>query len=222
MQIGNPGRTIEQYFHDVVAVHIDSSSRTCVVIQDAFLGRSKDNLDQIDMGILLSLAVTSLGGYLRYVTSQRETPAEKPPMNAFEVMMVSQRQLYLWKLPEKKKEWNSKDRLYNSLVELLQEKDVAFTSTEVDHVGVNLVKTLVECLWCIDGRHANFERHSSPIPDVFSRFTGFNTPEKSKHRKRALGNMQHDVLHGLYQSLFGLLQASFEILATRQVERLQC
>ena len=67
MQIGNPGLTIEQHFHDIVAVHIDSSSRTCVVLQDAFLGRSKDNLDQIDMGILLSLAVTSFGGYLRYV-----------------------------------------------------------------------------------------------------------------------------------------------------------
>ena len=174
MQIGNPGRTIEQYFHDVVAGHIDSSSRTCVVLQDAFLGRSKDNLDQIDMGILLCLAVTSFGGYLRYVTSQRETPAEKSSRTAFEVMMASQRQLCLRKLPAKKKECNSKDRLYN-LVELLQEKDVA--PTEVDHVGVNLVKTLVECLWYIDGRHSNFERHSSPIPDVFSRFTGFNVPE---------------------------------------------
>ena len=193
----------------MVAGHIDSSSRTCVVLQDAFLGRSKDNLDQIDMGILLCLAVTSFGGYLRYVTSQRETPAEKSSMTAFEVMMASQRQLCLRKLPEKKKECNSKDRLYNLVVELLQEKDVAFSPTEVDHLGVNLVKTLVECLWYIDGRHSNFERHSSPIPDVFSRFTGFNVPDKSKHRKRALGNMQHDVLHGLYQSLFGLLQASF-------------
>ena len=182
MQIGNPGRTIEQYFHDVVAGHIDSSSRTCVLLQEAFLGRSKDNVDQIDM---LSLAVTSFGGYLRYVTSQRDTPVEKPTTNAFEVMMASQRQLCLRKLPEKKKECNSKDRLYNAIVDLLQEKDVAFSSTEVDHVGVNLVRTLQECLWYIDGRHANFEHHSSPIPDVFSRFTGFNVPEKSKHRKRA-------------------------------------
>ena len=96
MQIGNPGRTIEQYFHDVVAGHIDSSSCTCVVLRDAFLGRSKHNLDQTDMGILLSLAVTSFGGYLRYVTSQRETPVEKPTTNAFEVMMASQHQLCLY------------------------------------------------------------------------------------------------------------------------------
>lgn len=39
-----------------------SSSRSSVVLQDAFLGRSKDHLDQIDIGILLSLAVVSFGG----------------------------------------------------------------------------------------------------------------------------------------------------------------
>ena len=190
MQIGNPEQTIEQYFHDVVAGHIDSSSHTCVVLRDAFLGRSKDNLNQIDMGILLSLAVTLFGGYLRYVTSQRETSVEKPTANVFEVMMASQRQLCLQKLPEKKKEYNSKDRLYNSIVHLLQEKDVAFSSTEVDHVVVNLVRTLQECLWYIDGPHANFEYHSSLIPDVFSRFTGFNVPEKSKH-SREVCSCQH-------------------------------
>ena len=99
----------------MVAGHIDSSSRTCVVLQDAYMRRSKDNLDQIDMRI----AVTSFGGYLRYVTSQRKIPAEKSSMTAFEVIMASQCQLCLRKLPEKKKECNSKDRLYNLVVELL-------------------------------------------------------------------------------------------------------
>ena len=36
MQIGNPGQTIERYFHDVVPGHIDSSSRTCFLYFSMF------------------------------------------------------------------------------------------------------------------------------------------------------------------------------------------
>ena len=91
----------------------------------------------------------------------------------------------------------------------MEERELAFSSNEVDHTGVNLVCTLRECLWYIDGRHVMIEHHSSPIPTTFSRFVGFSVPEKSMHQKRALGNMQHDILSGLHQSLFRLLQVPF-------------
>ena len=81
----------------------------------------------------------------------------------------------------------------------------------MDHAGVNLVRTLQECLWYIDERHAKaiIELHSTPIPTAFSRFVGFNVPQKSKHRKCVLGNMQHDVLSVIHKSLFRLLRATF-------------
>ena len=63
---------------------------------------------------------------------------------------------------------------------------------------------------CINGRHAIIEHHSTPIPTTFSNFVGYNIPQKSwksKHRKRVLGNIQHDVL--THKSLFRLLQATF-------------
>ena len=35
-----------------------------------------------------------------------------------------------------------------------QEIGLDFSTNEVDNAGVNLVHTLQECLWYIDGRHA--------------------------------------------------------------------
>lgn len=51
-------------------------------------------------------------------------------------------------------------------------------------------------LWYIDGHHAAFANLSLPIPEIFKRFSGYNTPELSKHRKRKVGNMSmsYDVL----------------------------
>ncbi len=76
-------------------------------------------------------------------------------------------------------------------------------------MGINYVKTLQECLWYIDGRHDVFTKDSNPIPEVFSQFVGFNLPEKSKQRKRQVGNIQHSVLLSDHHSLFSFLQASF-------------
>ena len=210
LAIGSPGRTVEQFFHDVAAPLVQSSSKSYMNLDKAFLGRSKDHLDEIDLQIVLDVAVCSFGAYVRYSTSQQSGQVEEcMRVNAFHVMMSSQRQLCLRKLPQKKTEYNSKDRLYNSILDFLQEIGLDFSTNEVDNAGVNLVRTLQECLWYIDGRHAIIEHHSSPIPTTFSRFVGFNVPEKSKHRKRVLGNMQHNVLSEIHQSLFRLLQASF-------------
>ena len=192
--------------------HIESSSSSSisnVKLDCAYLGRSKESLDQIELSIQLDLAVAMFGGFLRYVVSQEQPAPREPTVNAFEVMMSSQRQLCLRRLPEKKMEHNSKDRLYNAILDLLQEKMLDFPPSEVDSVGINLVKTLQECLWYIDGRHKNFEKQSCPIPAIFSRFVGFNLPEKSKHRKCTHGNMQHDTLSVIHQFLFGLLQIPF-------------
>ena len=152
IHIGEPGRTVEQFFHDVAVSHIESSSSISNIKLDcAYLGRSKESLDQIELSIQLDLAVAVFGGFLRYVVSQEQPAPREPTVNAFEVMMSSQRQLCLRRLPEKKTEHNSKDRLYNAILDLLQEKMLDFPPSEVDSVGINLVKTLQECLWYIDG-----------------------------------------------------------------------
>ena len=109
-------------------------------LDKAFLGRSKDHLDEIDLQIMLDVPVTSFGAYVRYSTSQQSGPVEEcMRVDAFQVMMSSQRQLCLQKLPQNKTEYNSKDRLYNSILDSLQEIGLDFSTNEVDNAGVNLV-----------------------------------------------------------------------------------
>ena len=72
LQIGEPGRTVEQFFHDVAWEKIQSMCSTTIKLISTHLGRSKESLDEIELSIRLDLAVASYGGYLRYVISQPE------------------------------------------------------------------------------------------------------------------------------------------------------
>ena len=47
------------------------------------------------------------------------------------------------------------------------------------------------------------------IPDVFKVFTGYNTPQVSKHRKHTLENMLGATISSLASSLFGCLQGGY-------------
>ena len=58
---------IEQFFHDVAALHIEgSSSSTNIKLDCAYLGHdhSKEPLDLIELSIQLGLAVAMFGGFL--------------------------------------------------------------------------------------------------------------------------------------------------------------
>ena len=99
-------------------------------------------------------------------------------------MMSSQHQMCLQKLPQKKIEYNSKDRLYNSLLDFLHES-LPFQRMKWITLG-SILYACYRSVWYIDGRHAIIEHHSAPIPTTFSRFVGFNVPQKSKHRKCVL------------------------------------
>jgi len=76
LQIGEPGRTVEQFFHDVAWAKIQSTSSTTIELISAYLGRSKESLDEIELSIRLDLAVATYGGYLRYVISTRTKVTE--------------------------------------------------------------------------------------------------------------------------------------------------
>ena len=49
---GEPGRTVEQFFHDVAWAKIQSTSSTTIKLISAYLGRS---LDEIELSIRLDL-----------------------------------------------------------------------------------------------------------------------------------------------------------------------
>ena len=210
MRIGQPGRSIEQFYHDVASAKIQGTCTQGITLKSAYLSHSKDDLDKVELSVAIDEAVSLFGGFLCYITTQTsESQSEKNP-NAFHVMMAaSQQSVSTNTLPEKKVEQNAKDQLHNCVIELLSQRNLSFQASEVDRVGSNLVRTLQECLWYIDGRHHLFQKHSNPIPEVFSQFVGFNMLEKSKHRKRELGNIDHSVFSTHHQALFSLLQSSF-------------
>ena len=87
LQIGEPGRTVEQFFHDVAWAKIQSTNSTTTELISAYLGRSKESLDEVELSIRLDLAVATYGGYLRYVISQPERNELKQAVNAFAMLM---------------------------------------------------------------------------------------------------------------------------------------
>ena len=97
------------------------------------------------------------------------------------------------------KEKNSKDGLYNDLVNFCNSQNLGWE--EPDSVGKKFITDLSNTLWYIDGHHRVLSSRSCDIPNFFSNFTGYNRPEKSKHRKRSISNLKRDKLLELASNL---------------------
>ena len=98
-----------------------------------------------------------------------------------------------YKLPQKMDCRTKKDKLFNDLIELFEERGWTWVDCG-DALGKAFLLKLCDVLWYIDGHHEVFANCSLPIPDIFKSFTGYNTPKLSKHRKRKASNMSYDVL----------------------------
>lgn len=123
------------------------------------LGKSKELLDLIDLDIDLQQAVGTFGSFIKYVVDEeREREADLSGPSAFSVLMSSQRALCQWKLSGKitKENKTKKDVLYNDITSF-ETQQLKWKSSEVDSSGINLVRSLTECLWYIDGHHHVFE-----------------------------------------------------------------
>ena len=73
----------------------------------------------------------------------------------------------------------------------------------------NAISTLRDALWYIDGHHQTLADRSCHVPHVFSAFVEYNSPEKSKHKKRSSSSLCADTLKSHSQRLFGNLQHPF-------------
>ena len=51
LQIAEPGRTVEQFFHDVAWAKIQSTSSPTIELISVYLGRSKEGLDEVELSI---------------------------------------------------------------------------------------------------------------------------------------------------------------------------
>ena len=182
------GVTVQQFYDEKVVCKLPDE----LDLESAGLGKSKDSLDKIEMSSLDS-AINIFGPFLRYNTCSRlhQLPLAR---DAFALLMASQKQLLQAGLPACIPVRTKKDKLYNDFLGLLSEENMHFMTADVDSSGKIFVKTIVECLWYVDGHHEKLKRQSAAIPDYFGRFTGYNLPELSKHRKRQHTNLSSSIL----------------------------
>ena len=62
----NASSNIKQFYEEKVVCHIQQSSTSSFQFESAFLGQSKSSLDQIELSIYLSTAISNYGGFLKY------------------------------------------------------------------------------------------------------------------------------------------------------------
>ena len=93
-----------------------------------------------------------------------------------------------------------KQRLHNDMLSLLSEKGLKWRGDEVFNVGLAFLRAIVDSLWIIDGHHDVFALRSIEIPSVFHPFSGYNLPERSKHRKRTLLTGQLEAMKRVHMS----------------------
>ena len=154
-------------------------------LAQAFLGPAKDGLVAVDSHLPADDVCKQFGSYVR-LNCEEEAGAEAVPVqNAFQIMMANQRSLSRRsQLPARiDRPRNNKDKLFNDLVDLFEEKNWKWCDGGDVH-GKSFICTLRDAL----------EARQGPIPDPFNKFVGYNTPEKSKHRKRQVGNLSFDIL----------------------------
>ena len=129
--------------------------------------------------------------------------------NTFAFMLAAQRQVQQGDngVPLTIQVKTSKDRLYNDIVKLMKELGVKWFDPNL--YAVPFLKKLCDSLWYIDSHHQTIAERAPKIPTLFSTFSGYNCPERHKHRKRALENLRASELLSYLLSLEDVLQASW-------------
>ena len=85
-------------------------------------------------------------------------------VNAFVIMMNSQRELAKKSLPDLIEEPYNKLRLRNDIIKLLLEMNCQWKSGEVPTYGNSLVQALTDTLWVIGGHHDVFQKQGFGLP----------------------------------------------------------
>ena len=168
-------------------------------LDKVYVHQTKDGLSAVDEQLVIDDVCTVFGQHVKYIVTlsvreDAQSPCSSTTLqNAFIVLMGSQRAIDMVKLPPKIQEKNIKDKLFNDLVSFFESKRWKWSTGGQSH-GQKFIAQFQECLWYIDGHHQTFADRCHPIPSLFEGFTGYNTPELSKHRKRSHTNLNADTL----------------------------
>jgi len=176
------------------------------VVKGVYVGLYKESLSAVSFTASIFGVCSVFGSFLKYeVEVDKETstcPSTRVPSsvpdthpNAFVVIMQAQQALQCCNngLPSKKTERTKKDKLFNDIIDFLGKNSIQWVDPATH--GAAFVQKLCNVLWYIDGHHATLSERGLAVPQPLQCFTGYNTPELSKHRKRTQENLCGTELH---------------------------
>ena len=102
-----------------------------------------------------------------------------------------------------------KDKLRNDLLSYMEGKELMWPEKELSIFGNVFVQSLVDTLWYLDGHHGTFNERSHHIPPIFDKFTGYNSLQLHKHRKRSSEILSAVSLTDHSNKLFKCLQECY-------------
>ena len=218
----DPGLPFKSFYEKLCAGSLElfeqfASKLGATRLTGTFAGPAKDSLSAVDGKLPMDEVCRQFGSFVRLscdkvevgsasTTSDTDVPVRQ---NSFQVLMMNQMALSSrTTLPACLEPRTNKDKLFNELVLLFGSRNWKWCDGGNTH-GKRFISSLRDALWYVDGHHQTLEARSCAIPVPFNTFTGYNTPEKSKHRKRQAGNLSADVLMNHVQVLKEFLITSW-------------
>ncbi len=205
VQLVEDSHTFNDFFTEVVKPRLNTND--CELLS-ASVGPDKTTLDPVDTNLLVLPVLNSFGRFLKYYVDIPEDPSSlsgaiisSGPIDS----TVTPNLTFVTAVNVR----NKKDQLYNDLINLFISHNALLEEDEVMPLGKELVKTMCNILWYVDGYHSVFAERAIPVPTLFRQFSGYNVPHLSKHRKRRTLNISSDQLNDFVHDLCTLLQHSY-------------
>ena len=198
--------SFNDFFSFTVASRIGDQKSRCRLLS-AHVGPDKNSLDAVDLNLNVIHVISLFGKFVKYFVEDEfaaDYESEVVDIAGQESLENNSSCMYV----EPVRQRNKKDKLYNDLTDLLKKYNASFRDDEV-HLGKQLVTTLRDILWHIDGHHYVLAQRATAVPEFFSSFTKYNMPELSKHRKRVTRNISSDQLQDFVLDLINILENSY-------------
>ena len=191
----------------------------CATLVQALVGSDKEKLMIMSVSQFVCSICKEFGKYIRFVVdidnseqpggvqqSLLQSLTTSTARNAFSIMITAQKQIQLGDngVPFTIQVKTNEDRLYNDRIRLMKEIGVKWNDPDF-----YAAKKALWVLWYVDGHHETIAERAPKVPSLFSRYVGYNFPEKHKHHKRALENLWASEVRAHAMMLQDMLQASW-------------
>ncbi len=202
-QLPEESHTFDDFFNEVVKYRLPSDCR----LLSASIGPTKTSLDPVDTSLAVIPVINSFGRFLKYFVELCQDDSGRLLEGTRDSSVSSCSSILAFVTPVNVR--NKKDQLYNDIISLFVSHNGLLEQDEVEPLGKELVKTLRDVLWYIDGHHYILAERAIPVPGLFQSFSSYNVPHLSKHRRRRTVNICSDNLNGFAQDLCTILHHSY-------------